>query len=68
MDQDQLTPAQRAHRIVVGAALVRRSLVDQDSQAHPALSTDEMVCMLGLIESSAEELRGLLDAKLKIET
>jgi len=57
MDQRQITPAQRARRIAVGAAMVRRALVDQDCAGGAILSTDEMVCMLGLIESGADELQ-----------
>ena len=40
---------------------LERALVDQDSEPGASLSPDEMVCMLGLVESGAEELRVLLD-------
>jgi len=59
------TPAQRAHRIAVAAAMVRRALVDQECEGgQPSLLPDEMVCLLGLIESAAEELRSLVDPHL----
>jgi len=60
MDGLEITLAQRAHRIAVGAALVRRALVDQDCEPGANLSPYEMVCMLGLVETGANELGTLL--------